>query len=195
MSAEIAPRDGTDVAGRMARIDELVAGLQEVDPAARSLAEELLGEVLALHSDALTATLRLLRAQPDGSEVALGALAADELVRSVLLIHDLHPEPLTARVEAALESVRPMLHGHKGDIELLGIDDTVVRLRLAGACDGCASSELTMKAAVETALYAAAPELTGVEVESASAAPHPAPAFDCLVPLQMASPRAPAPAG
>jgi len=178
----------------MARIDELVgelAGLPDDGP--RALAEELIGTILELHGDALRDVLELASTHSGGA--LLDALAADELVRSVLLIHDLHPVSLRTRVEQALDSVRPIMHGHKGDVELLGIADEVVRLRLTGSCEGCPSSELTMKAAVEKAIYEAAPEVIGIEVKGLSPPPPGPPTIECLVPLQMASPRPVAAAG
>ncbi len=185
-----------EFAGRMARIDELVGELTQLpDAATRTRVEELIGAVLELHGDALRRMLDLVAGQPDGGAVLFDQLGADELVRSVLLVHDLHPVSLRARVEQALESVRPIMHAHKGDVELLGLEDDVVHLRLTGSCEGCPSSELTMKAAVETALYEAAPELAGIEVEGLRPPPPGPPAIDCLVPLQMASPRAGVAAG
>ncbi len=175
----------------MARIDELVGELTQLpDGVVRAQVEELVGAVLELHGDALRRVLDLVSDQPDGGALLFEGLAADEIVRGVLLIHDLHPVSLAARVEQALESVRPIMHGHKGDVELLGIEDDVVRLKLIGSCEGCPSSELTMKAAVEKALYEAAPEIAGIEVEGMSPAPAGPPAIECLVPLPMASPRA-----
>ncbi|HWF58464.1 MAG TPA: NifU family protein [Candidatus Dormibacteraeota bacterium] len=178
----------------MARIDELVGELAQLpDDGPHALAEELIGTILELHGDALREVLALASAHSGGA--LLGALAADELVRSVLLIHDLHPVSLQARVEQALDSVRPIMHGHKGDVELLGIDAEVVRLRLTGSCEGCPSSELTMKAAVEKAIYEAAPEVVAIEVEGLSPPPPGPPSIECLVPLQMATPRPAAAAG
>jgi Fe-S cluster biogenesis protein NfuA/nitrite reductase/ring-hydroxylating ferredoxin subunit len=71
-------------------------------------------------------------------------------------------------VERALEDVRPYLGSHGGDVELVGVtEDGVVRLRMLGSCDGCASSSVTLKLAVEGAVEAAAPEITGIEVDTA----------------------------
>ncbi|MEJ7691148.1 MAG: NifU family protein [Nocardioidaceae bacterium] len=82
-------------------------------------------------------------------------------------MHDLHPYDVTLRVEQALEGVRPYLGSHGGDVELLEVTDTgVVRLRLLGSCDGCPSSSVTLKLAVEGAIEAAAPEITTIEVET-----------------------------
>jgi Fe-S cluster biogenesis protein NfuA/nitrite reductase/ring-hydroxylating ferredoxin subunit len=92
-------------------------------------------------------------------------------VASLLLVHDLHPYDVETRVRNALDSVRPYLGSHGGDVELVGIDDDgVVRLRLLGSCDGCPSSSVTLQLAVEGAVEAAAPETARIEVESPAAA-------------------------
>ena len=79
-------------------------------------------------------------------------LAGDSVVGSLLLIHGLHPEPLEERVQAALDRVRPYMESHGGNVELLGIEDGVARLRLQGSCDGCGASASTLELAVEKAL-------------------------------------------
>jgi Fe-S cluster biogenesis protein NfuA len=176
----------------MAHIDDLVGELTKLpDEGLRERVEELMGAVLELHGDALREMLDLVSVGADGGGPLLEAFASDELVRSVLLIHDLHPVSLATRVEQALESVRPIMQGHKGDVELLGVADDVVRLRLTGSCEGCPSSELTMKAAVEKAIYEFAPEVAGIDVEGMSPPPPGPPVIECLVPLPMAgsSPR------
>jgi Fe-S cluster biogenesis protein NfuA len=92
-------------------------------------------------------------------------------VASLLVLHDLHPRSTAERVLAALETVRPYLGSHAGDVEYLGLDpDNVVRLRLAGSCDGCPSSAVTVNLAIEKAIEEAAPEVIRVEVEGVTSA-------------------------
>src|SRR4051794_41772665 len=64
------------------------------------------------------------------------ALADDELVSHLLLLHDLHPVSQEERVRGALESVRPYLESHGGDVELLAVEDGGARLGLPGSCGG-----------------------------------------------------------
>lgn len=97
----------------------------------------------------------------------LTALTGDEVVSHLLLLHGLHPVPLDARVLGALDEVRPYLASHGGGVELLGIEDGVVRLRLEGSCDGCPSSTATLKLAIEDAIGRAAPDVERVEAEGA----------------------------
>ncbi len=72
---------------------------------------------------------------------------------------------MEARVHQALEAVRPYLHSHGGNVELLGVEDGIVRLRLHGSCHSCPSSAVTMQQTIEEAIYGKAPEVTAVEVE------------------------------
>jgi Fe-S cluster biogenesis protein NfuA/nitrite reductase/ring-hydroxylating ferredoxin subunit len=68
------------------------------------------------------------------------------------------------RIEDALDSVRPYLGSHGGDVTLLEVADDVVRLQFAGSCKSCPSSAVTLEFAVEDAVRAAAPEITSIEV-------------------------------
>ena len=65
----------------------------------------------------------------------------------------------------ALDEVRPYLESHGGNVQFLGIEGDVARVRLEGSCDGCPSSTMTLKLAIEEAVQKAAPELEGVEAE------------------------------
>ena len=65
---------------------------------------------------------------------ALRGAASDELVAHLLLLHGLHPVPVAERVRGRSDEVRPYLGSHGGGVELLGVEDGVVRLRLEGSC-------------------------------------------------------------
>ena len=75
------------------------------------------------------------------------------------------------RVEDALDSVRPYLGSHGGDVHLLEVDGEVVRLQFAGSCKSCPSSAVTLELAVEDAVRAAAPEISSIEVVTSSDRP------------------------
>lgn len=161
---ETTPKPRPDDLAR--RIDELETRLEAVaDPAAREIADELVATVLDLYGEGLE---HVFQALAEGGPEVLAVrdeLARDGVVSSLLLIHDLHPVPLDARVEQALESVRPYLQSHSGNVELLGLEEGVARLRLQGSCDGCPSSASTLELAITQALEEAAPDLAGIEVE------------------------------
>lgn len=67
------------------------------------------------------------------------------------------------KVEEVLEQIRPHLQADGGDVELVGIDDGVVTVKLTGACHGCPMSQMTLKNGVERILKENIPEITSVE--------------------------------
>jgi Fe-S cluster biogenesis protein NfuA/nitrite reductase/ring-hydroxylating ferredoxin subunit len=153
------------------RIETLLDASSAGGAVARERAEELVRLVADLYGGGLERVLELMYERGHLDDDTLDALARDDLVASLLLVHGLHPYGVQQRVEQALESVRPYLGSHDGDVELLEVtEDGVVRLRLLGSCDGCPSSSVTLKLAVEGAIEAAAPEVTAIEVETPVAA-------------------------
>ncbi|MBI4388568.1 MAG: NifU family protein [Nitrospinae bacterium] len=73
------------------------------------------------------------------------------------------PDTLKTQVEEILESLRPSLLADGGNVELVDIDDGVVKLRLVGACSSCSSSLMTLKMGIERALKKAIPLVRCVE--------------------------------
>lgn len=69
-----------------------------------------------------------------------------------------------ARIEAVLESIRPVLHEDGGDVELIDYDDEdgIVQLRLMGACGSCPISMMTLKRGIERRIIMAVPEVRAV---------------------------------
>lgn len=166
--------DDTQAREGVARVEELLEGVESLpDPAAREKATEMAAALLDLYGEGLARIVDRVGAA-DGELAA--SLVDDELVAHLLVLHDLHPVPLEARVSGALEEVRPYLESHGGNVELVGVEEAVVRLRLQGSCSGCPSSSMTLKLAIEDAIHKAAPEIEAVEAEDAVDANGAAPA-------------------
>lgn len=158
------------------RVQGLTARLDEIgDPAARAVADDLAAAIVQLYGEGLNRIFGAL-AEP-GAELGQVRedLTADGVVASLMLIHDLYPVSLQERVAQALEEVRPYLDSHGGDVELLGVEDGVARLKLVGHCRACAASTSTLEHVVEDALRAAAPDLVGMEVEGLEVPTNPIP--------------------
>ncbi|KGI80691.1 hypothetical protein IL38_15120 [Actinopolyspora erythraea] len=147
-------------------MDELLGKFDSAEtPGVREAAEDLVATIMRFYGAGIERITTLLAEHAPGTEV-LERLAADELVGGLLALHDLHPVPVRQRVAEALDSVRPYLGSHSGDVELLDVDaEGVVRLRLKGNCDGCPSSAVTVKLAIEDAVRKAAPEVADIAVE------------------------------
>jgi Fe-S cluster biogenesis protein NfuA/nitrite reductase/ring-hydroxylating ferredoxin subunit len=140
------------------RIQNLLDASAVGGPVAAARAEQLVREVVDLYGAALTRVVGIL----DGAST--DRLAADDLVASLLLVHGLHPHDVMQRVSDALDTVRPYLGSHGGDVRLVDISNGVVRLAFSGSCKSCPSSAATLELAVQDAVRAAAPEVTTIEV-------------------------------
>jgi len=156
------------------RIEEILAFLRSGDDKAALAAEELVGLLVGLYGDGLAHIVAALGdAGPAGTAV-LARLTEDPLVENLLLLHDLHPLDVDARIQRALDQVRPYLGSHAGGVEYVGVIDGVAHLRLEGSCHGCPSSTVTVQLAIEDAVKNAAPEVTDVAVEGMTEPPSPA---------------------
>jgi Fe-S cluster biogenesis protein NfuA len=156
---------------QLARLDALLQQAEQAfDPASKTRLQEIVRAILGLHGEGLQRMLNIQAETGTPGQTLLDAWTHDEVVSGLLLLHGLHPMSLENRVQEALESVRPYLQSHGGDVELLDLSESHVRLRLEGNCHGCASSAATMQHSVEEAIYARAPEIAEIEVEGLSPA-------------------------
>jgi Fe-S cluster biogenesis protein NfuA/nitrite reductase/ring-hydroxylating ferredoxin subunit len=154
------------VAGPIERVQELTEHLDAVaDPGIRGMVDELTSAVVQMYGAGLERIVEVL------TDEQRAALASDEVVAGLLLIHDLHPVSVEERVGQALDRVRPYMESHGGDVELLGIEDNVARLRLHGSCKSCRASSATLELAVRQALEELCPDLEGMDVEGLAPEP------------------------
>jgi hypothetical protein len=167
MSAAVAPPDA-EAAGR--RVEEVLDKLAASgDRAACAAAEELVRALMDFYGAGLARVVGLLgQTEPK----ALERLLRDEPVSAMLVLHDLHPEPLERRIDRALAG----LPGKP--VELVGFDaDTgVLRVRSADAggcgCGGGGGDDAVLTA-VQDALACFATEVHAVELESSGGAAEP----------------------
>ncbi len=150
---------------RIQRIEGLIQQIEgSSDVSLREAARAMVRDLLDLHAAGLAKLLQALSDSPD-ADATVQACLEDDLVRSLLLLHDLHPDTLETRVRQALDTARPYLQSHGGDVELVGISAGTVRLRMQGSCEGCPSSTATLKHTIEEAIYNAAPDVAQIEVD------------------------------
>ena len=158
------------------RVDAAVAALDDLDPAARTVAEELKAAVEAIHRAGLVTMVQAMRAD-DGARAVLFDLVDDPAVHLLLSLHGIiRPDPIT-HAGQVLDSVRPQLHSHGGDVSLVRIEEGTEFVRLEGACNGCSMSSVTLRNLVEEALVQGVPAISAVEVVAAEPTP-------TLIPLE-----------
>ena len=72
-------------------------------------------------------------------------------------------ETVEKRVQAALAEIKPQIQADGGDIDLVAIENNIVKVKLRGACVGCPMSALTLKQGVERVIKQRVPEIKSVE--------------------------------
>ena len=146
------------------RIESLLEEIESFkDPDARTRTAEMVQTLLELYGEGLGRIVESVGRL--GGEDLKDELLDDELVLHLLLLHGLHPVDVETRVMGALDEVRPYLESHGGNVQFLGIEDGVARLKMEGSCEGCPSSTMTLKLAIEEAIQKVAPDLEGIEAE------------------------------
>lgn len=70
---------------------------------------------------------------------------------------------MKAKVQAAIDKIRPMLQRDGGDVELVDVRDGIVFVRLQGACAGCPMSQMTLRNGIEKFLKREIPEIAAVQ--------------------------------
>lgn len=149
----------SDLAALLDRLEELLGQLEGLDDSVRAPVFELLDGIDAVHRLALGRLATLLG---DGELDRLRV--ADPAIAWLL---DAYSAGVDERQSAdrALDSIRPYIEGHGGQIELLDVTSGVVHLRLSGACSGCTASAETLREGVVTALVEGFPGFSRMEVE------------------------------
>jgi Fe-S cluster biogenesis protein NfuA len=158
---------------RAARIEALIQEIAEFpDPRARATTEELVQALVDMYGEGLARMLEMIAQSEAPGSALIAEFAHDDLVGSLLLLHGLHPVAIETRIAQALDGVRPYLKAHGCSVEFVTIANGVAHLRLVGgACSGCSSSISALRQAVEEAIYNAAPDLDGLQIEEVSDQP------------------------
>jgi Fe-S cluster biogenesis protein NfuA len=152
------------------RLNELLEQLERLPGPAGKLAMDAVAALSQLYGTALARVMALV----DGEPRIPGALATDELLRHLLVLHGIHPLPVADRVADALDRLRPHVRSHGGALVLDGIDGGVARIVVPAGCPGgCGPVPAMLREAIVSCVLAAAPELSDVEVrqESTGSAP------------------------
>jgi len=164
--ASPAANPGEDINAHGERLQKLLAEVEALPyPGARELIQDCMESVLGFYGAGLKRILQVVSEDgPEGRKV-FRDLIRDDVIKGLLLIHDLHPLNLENRLLEALDKVRPYLKSHGGNVELISLENDVARLRLQGTCQSCASSSVTLELAIRHAIEQACPDLVHFEVE------------------------------
>ena len=164
-----------EILPRIAALAELLSA--HSDPNVVATIGELLDWIDTFHAQGVGTLVEMVREWR--GEIFLDHVAAHPVAGLLLAAYGLGPEADEAAaqraVQAALAEVRPYLHSHGGDMEVVSLRDGVARLKLHGMCDGCSAATATLTDRVEAALRTHWVDFRRLETEETTAASHPPP--------------------
>ena len=163
-----------EILDRVAQLAESL--LEHPSEAVRDDATELLDWLDAFHREGLGRLTEMIRDWR--GELFLEQAAADPVVGELLATYGLGADADAATLRLigiALDEVRPYVHSHGGEIEVVSAVDGVVTLRMHGTCDGCTAADETVAGRIEVALREHWIDFRRVVLTEATAAPHPPP--------------------
>jgi len=169
------PRDDRALRSCAERIEELLRDVEKVaGPLAWARVQSLVTELVELYGAGLARVLEHAAASAADRHDLDRRLAGDDLVASLLALHDIHPIPLAERVERAIDRARAQV-ATDAKLELEGIEAGVANVRVSGAQTG---RGVMLQQLVARAIENDVPEITSVRVEGTTP---PAPPPDKLV--------------
>ncbi|MBX9604563.1 MAG: NifU family protein [Bryobacteraceae bacterium] len=145
------------------RVDRATAEVRTLPAESQAKAMALKSAIEEFHKIGLTKIVRRMKEDPRGKEL-LFELVDDPSVHALFSMHGLVRADLRTRVSRVLHMVRPYMQSHGGDVELVDVDETTVVVKLAGSCNGCSLSAVTLRDTVEQAIKQHLPQIQSVEV-------------------------------
>jgi hypothetical protein len=147
------------------RLGELVSQFEQIaDSPQKTAGKELVQLLMEMHGQALERMMEIIFEGRESGSALIDRLAKDDAAGGLLLLYSLHPDALETRVQTAVERMQARLRKLACTIDLLSIDEGLVRLRLNRSGHSCGSSTSELRAIVENGMYESAPDITSLEI-------------------------------
>ena len=147
------------------RLGELVSQFDQMpDGPQKAAGRELMQLFMDVHSQGLERILEIVFENREMGSALIDQLGKDGIAGALLLLYSLHPDALDTRVHEALERIRPRLRKLSCAIDLISIDEGVVRVRLTKNGHSCGNSTKELQGLVENGMYETAPDITALEI-------------------------------
>lgn len=147
------------------RLSELVTQLEQMpDSPQKAVSKQLVQLLMEVHAQGLERILEIAFDSSEAGPALIDRLGKDDVAGGLLLLYSLHPDALDTRVKTALERMRPKLRKLSCAIELLGIDEGSVQVRVIRSGHNCGSSTGELRTLIENGMYELAPDVTTLEI-------------------------------
>jgi Fe-S cluster biogenesis protein NfuA len=147
------------------QLGKLVAQFDELpDGATKTAARDLMQLLMDVHGRGLERVMEIVFDSGDSGPKIIDKLGQDSIVGNLLLLYSLHPDGLEARIQSALDRIRPRLRKLACTIELENVQEGAVQVRLATSGHSCGSSTKDLRAIVEDGMFEFAPDVTSLVI-------------------------------
>ena len=147
------------------QLGKLIAQFDELpDGATKTAARDLVRLLMDVHGRGLERVMEIVFDSGDSGQKIIDRLGQDSIVGNLLLLYSLHPDGLEARIQSALDRMRPQLRKLACTIELENVQEGAVQVRLATSGHSCGSSTKDLRSIVEDGMFEFAPDMTSLEI-------------------------------
>ena len=147
------------------QLGKLIAQFDELpDGATKAAARDLVQLLMDVHGRGLERVMEIVFDSGDSGPKIIDKLGQDSIVGNLLLLYSLHPDGLEARIQSALDRIRPRLRKLACTIELENVQEGAVQVRLATSGHSCGSTTKDLRAIVEDGMFEFAPDVTSLEI-------------------------------
>lgn len=162
--------DSQEFRERVVRIETLVQELEATaDPASRAAAKDLVQALMDLHGGAIERVLEIVSKAGESGAGIIKSLGADELVSSLLVLYDLHPDDFETRVRRGVDKAQRFASSRAAGVEIVAMGRGMVHLKMVTNGHTCGSTSRDIEGAIREALYETAPDATEVTIEGSDA--------------------------
>jgi Fe-S cluster biogenesis protein NfuA len=130
----------------------------------KTACKELVHLLMDVHGAGLERIMEIVFEGRGTGPAIIDELGRDTITGSLLLLYSLHPDDLGTRVDRAIENMRPRLRKLSCSIDLAGIVEGAVRVRVTTSGHSCGSSTKDVRAIVEEGVYELAPDVAALEI-------------------------------
>ncbi len=157
--------DTSNFQEQVRKLGELIAQFDRMaESSQKSAGKELVRLLMDVHGQGLERMLEVIFESRESGSALIDRLGNDEVAGGLLLLYSLHPDAFETRVQTAIERIRARLRKLSCAIELLSIEDAVVRVLLTKGGHSCGSSIRELQDIVEGGMYELAPDIAALEI-------------------------------
>ncbi|HMG87510.1 MAG TPA: NifU family protein [Terracidiphilus sp.] len=156
---------GSEFQEQVRQLGKLITQFDQMpDGPPRTACKELVQLLMDVHGAGLDRIMEIVFESDGPGPAIIDKLGNDTVTSSLLLLYSLHPQDLETRVQQSVDRMRPRLRKLSCSVELAGIIEGAVQVRVTAGGHSCGSSSKDIRTIVEECVFELAPDIVSLEV-------------------------------